>query len=134
MATIRIHRTSEYINGMRNYRILIDNKQVGTIADGETKEFVTEAGQRTITAKIDWCSSPDILLDVKDGETIALRVGGFKNGSWLMYLGGGILLLHFILSVTLNFDFAVFLVIPVFILLAYFLTVGRKSYLTLTKI
>jgi len=134
MATIKIERASEYNNRMRGYKILIDGQQAGAIASGETKEFSTTAGQHTVTAKIDWCSSPNISIDINDKETKRLKVGGFKNSNWLMPLAGGIIALHFILKLTLNIEYAIFLVIPVCILLVYFLTFGRKQYLTLEEI
>lgn len=64
MATIKLQRTSEYINRMRDYHILIDGQKVGTIANGETKEFETTNGQHSLIAKIDWCSSPEINLNI----------------------------------------------------------------------
>lgn len=79
MATIRIKRTNEYSNLLRDYKIFIDGQQVGTIANGETKDFSTTVGQHTVTAKIDWCSSPDVSIDVKENQTIALNVYGLKT-------------------------------------------------------
>ncbi len=134
MATIKLQRTSEYNNRMRDYKILIDGLQVGTIANGETKEFTTTVGQHSVTAKIDWCSSPEISINTDDNEIKNLKVGGFKNGNWLMPIAGGIIALHFILKITVDIEYTIVLVIPVFILLVYYLTLGRKNYLTLTDV
>jgi len=134
MATIRLKRTSEYNNSMRDYKIFIDGQEVGRIANGEIKEFPLTEGQHNIIAKIDWCSSPNMLINIKDNETKELKVGGFKNGNWIMPLSGGIIALHFLIKITLNIEFTIFLVIPVFILLVYYLTIGRKKYLTLEEI
>ncbi len=134
MAAIRIKRTNEYNNRMRDYKIFIDGQQIGTIANGETKEFPTTEGHHTVTAKIDWCSSPDILLDINDNQTKDLKVGGFKNGQILMPIGLGIIVLHFILSKFADFEYTIFLVAPLFLMLFYYLTIGRKKYLTLEKI
>lgn len=134
MATIRLKRTSEYNNIIRDYKIFIDGQQVGAIANGETKDFATSSGQHTITAKIDWCSSPDISIDLKDDETKILKVGGFKNGQLLMTIGIGLIVLHFILASFANFYYILFLVTPLFLLLVYYLTIGRKKYLTLNEI
>ncbi|MCZ2395005.1 MAG: hypothetical protein LC100_00510 [Chitinophagales bacterium] len=134
MATIRLKRTSEYNNRMRDYKIFIDGQQVGTIANGETKDFPTTVGQHIVTAKIDWCSSPDISIDVNENQTSNLKVGGFKNGQILMPIGLGLIVLHFILSKFADFDYTIFLVTPLFLLLFYYLTIGRKKYLTLEKV
>lgn len=134
MATIRLKRTSEYNNRLRDYKIFIDGQQVGTIANGETKDFPATVGQHIITAKIDWCSSPDISIELKENLTINMKVGGFKYGQILMPIGIGLIVLHFILSKFVEFEYTIFLVTPIFFLLFYYLTIGRKKYLTLTEI
>lgn len=134
MATIKIQRTSEYNNRMREFKIFVDGQQVGIIANGETKEFATMAGQHTVTAKIDWCSSFDIFIVVVDNETKNLKVSGFKNHNWLMPIGLGIIVLHVILSRTMDFAGTIFLLAPIFLLLVYYLTIGRKRNLTLNEI
>jgi hypothetical protein len=133
MATIRLKRTSEYNNRMRDYKIFIDGQQVGTIANGEIKDFPTTVGQHIVTAKVDWCSSPDISIDINDNQIKNLKVGGFRNGQFLMPIGLGLIILHFILSKFAYFDYTIFLVAPLFLLLVYYLTIGRKKYLTLIE-
>jgi len=134
MTTIRLKRTSEYNNRIRDYKIFIDGQQVGTIANGETKDFPTTVGQHIITAKIDWCSSPDISIELKENQTSSLKVGGFKYGQILMPIGLGLIVLHFMLSKFADFDYTIFLVAPLFLLMVYYLTIGRKKYLTLEEI
>ena len=134
MATIRLKRTSEYNNRMRDYKIFIDGQQVGTIANGETKDFPSTVGQHILTAKIDWCSSPDISIELKENQTKNLKVGGFKNGQLLLPIGLGLIVLHFILSKFADFDYTIFLVAPLFLLVVYYLTIGRKKYLTLDEL
>jgi hypothetical protein len=134
MSTIRLKRTNEYNNRMRDYKIFIDGQQVGTIANGKTIDFPTTVGQHIITAKIDWCSSPDISIELKENQTSNLKVGGFKYGQILMPIGPGLIILHFILSKFADFDYTIFLVAPLFLLLVYYMTIGRKKYLTLEEI
>ena len=134
MATIRLKRTSEYNNRIRDYEIFIDGQQVGTIANGETKDFPTTEGQHTVTAKIDWCSSPNISVDINDNKTKNLKVGSFRYGQILMPIGLVIILLHFILLKFADFEYIIFLDAPLFLLFIYYLTIGRKKYLTLEEI
>jgi hypothetical protein len=131
MATIKLNRTNEYNNKMRDYKIFIDGQQVGTIANGETKEFPSTVGQHIVTAKIDWCSSPDISINLKENQTSHLKVGGFKNGQLLMRIGLGVVVLHFILSKFADFDYLIFLAVPLLLIMVYYLSLGRKKYLTL---
>lgn len=134
MAFLKIQRTSEYNNRMRDFEIFIDGHPVGTLANGEAKAFETTAGPHMVTAKIDWCSSPDLSIETSDHTTKNLKVGGFKNGNWLMPLAGGIIGLHFILKIAADIEYTIVLIIPVFLMLLYYLTIGRKKYLTLTEI
>lgn len=134
MATIRIKRTSEYNNRIRDYKIFVDGQQVGTIANGETKDFPATVGQHIVTAKIDWCSSPNISIELKENQTSNLKVGGFKYGQILMPIGFGLIALHFILTIFADFYYTIFLVVAFFPLLLYYLTIGRKKYLTVEEV
>jgi hypothetical protein len=134
MATISIKRTSEYNNRLRDYQLFLDGTKIGAISDGQTKEFETTSGHHTVVAKIDWCSSPELPLTLNESDNKELIVGGFKNGNWIMPVAIGIIGAHFILSFAFNFNYGIFLVIPAFILLVYYLTAGRKKYLTLTEL
>ncbi len=119
---------------MRDYKIFIDGQQVGTIANGETKDFPSTVGQHIVKAKVDWCSSPDISVDINDNQTKNLKVGGFRNGQFLKPIGLGLIVLHFILSKFADFEYTIFLVAPLFLLLVYYLTIGSKKSLTLDEI
>ena len=134
MATVKIERTKEYVNLLRNYKILIDGQSVGTIAYGESKEFNTIGGQYAVSAKIDWCSSPEILIDIKDHQTKILKVGGFKNGQYIMPIIAGLIILDLLISNFIDFRYTVFLVVPMGLMLIYYLTIGRNRYLTLTEL
>ena len=134
MATIIITRTSEYNNRLRDYQLFLDGTKIGAISNGETKEFNATEGQHTILAKIDWCSSPEISFTLSPTDTKKLEVGGFKNGKIIMPLAMGAIALHFILRLAFNFNYTIFLIIPASILLVYYLTIGRKDYLTLRQL
>jgi len=134
MSKIIIQRTSENFNRLRDYRIYIDGEKIGTVADGETKDFVISEGQHSIIAKIDWASSPEISFDIKDSETEIFKVGGFKGGNQLILIMTGLAILYFILKVLLQTNIAILLLLPAALVLVYYITIGRKKYLTLTKI
>ena len=134
MATIKIQRTSELNNRLRDYRIYIDGEKIGTIADGETKDFIISSGQHSIVAKIDWCSSPEISFNVVDTDTKTFNVGGFKGGNKVVLITIGLIALYFILKVLLHYEYAIFLLLPVPFVLGYYITIERKKYLILTEI
>ena len=134
MATIKIQRTSEYINSLRNYRLFIDGQKIGTIANGKTKEFEITAGRHSIVGKIDWCSSPELTVDLNDNDTKTFLIGGFKNGNWIMPITIGVIVLCFVLTYALESHYVLLPIIPTFLLIAYYLTIGRKNYLSLTEL
>ena len=131
MPKISIHRRKESINSLANYLVYIDGEKIGGIANGETKEFDTIAGQHTICIKIWWVSSPTLSFDINDNETKIFKVGGFKYGNWLMPLTLGIIVLHLILNNAIGFKYLILLVIPTAVIIFYYLTIGHNKYLTL---
>ena len=133
MATIIIKRTSEFVNRLRNYRIFLDGEKIGTIANGETKEFEITPGLHTIIAKIDWCTSPEISVTLSDSEKKELTVGGFKNGKWIMPVGLAIIVITYFLQAEYNIKYGAIAVFPFFAVLVYYISIGRKKYLTLTE-
>lgn len=134
MATITIERSNEFTNRMREFIILIDGVQAGTIANGTTKAFTVPPGQHRLVAKIDWCSSPELLIDVKADDNSNVKVSGFKYANWLIGFGAVILAIHFILQETMQIYYGIFFLAPLFFMLLYYLTLGRNKYLTLTEL
>lgn len=134
MATIIISRSNEYLNRMREYDVYLDGEKVGSIANGETKEFDVSPGTHTILTKIDWYSSPGLSLEIMDEETKSLQVGGFKNGRWMMPAALILIVHSYILNLLYDFDYLIYLAIPIFLLLVYYLSLGRGRYLALTEV
>ena len=123
MSAIKIQRTSEFNNQLRHYKLFIDGHEVGIIADGETKYFTTSIGQHTVTAKIDWCSSPDLIVDVKDNEVTTLKLSGFKYGKWLF----PVMYVIIILIIIMKFYYGILLMFLLFLYPLYYITIGRKK-------
>lgn len=134
MAIINIQRAHSFINRWRDYEIIIDGKAVGMISPNETKAFDVAKGQHTIAAKIDWFSSPDLIVELDENQTQIISVGVLKQVDWMMPVSGGLIALHFLLKIFFGFEYLLILVFPVFIFLVYVLTFGRKRYLTINKI
>jgi hypothetical protein len=133
MAIINIQRAHSFTNRWRDYEIIIDGKAVGMISPNETKAFDVSKGQHTITAKIDWCSSPDLIVELDENQTQIISVGVLKQLEWMMRVSGGIIALHFLLKIFFGFEYLLILVFPAFIFLVYILTFGRKRYLTIKE-
>ncbi len=134
MAILNIQRAQSLTNRWRDYEIIIDGKAVGMISPNETKAFNVSKGQHTITAKIDWCSSPDLTVELDENQTQTISVGVLKQLDWMMPVSGGIIALHFLLKIFFGFEYLLILIFPVFVFLVYILTFGRKRYLTISEI
>lgn len=131
MATIKITRPDEYRSRWRNYKILIDGQNAGALATDETKQFPISPGTHTITARIDWCGSPDLTLSISGDETKNLEVSGFTYSKWSGWVNFGIILLYFIVKFTLHVDYVTYLIAPAALFWVYFLTIGRNKFLRL---
>ncbi len=135
MTKIKIERNSEWNNKAREIGIYIDGEKVGTINDGETQDYAIENGEHEVYAKIDWCRSQKIKLNIAENETIILKLTGFKYGTWILRIFTGSMLMYCLGKYALNFDlnFLIWIMAISFLYPIYFLTIGKNSYLTLTK-
>lgn len=74
---IVIKRNSGYADKFRKYKVFIDDKIVGTIADGEEKEFSLDAGSHKIYCKYGFYKTS--LLTVEDGRVDSIRLSCINN-------------------------------------------------------
>ena len=134
MTTIKIHRSNDYINLLRDYRLYIDGQIVGTISNGQTKDFEITQGRHTLISKIDWCSSPEVSFEINDHDSKKFLVGNFKYARLLIPYVTVIFALSFLLAFKSHFYFGLIFLFQGFIYLLYFITLGRKNYLTLKEL
>jgi hypothetical protein len=81
MGAVRIRRPTQWADVLRHYRIFVDGQNVAKIARDTHVQFDLPAGQHTIIARIDWCSSNSIVLDVEENSLHHLEVGSrIKRG------------------------------------------------------
>jgi len=76
---IKITRGVIFRDAIRPYKIFIDDIYCGDIMRGETKEFTADNGTHTVCAKIDWCSSNVLCVNVDD-SVVNLEVGSSLEG------------------------------------------------------
>jgi len=65
-------RHVRYADRLREYHVLIDGKEVGTLRDGESGTYPVEAGAHRVHLRIDWTRSESRSVDVPMGETVTL--------------------------------------------------------------
>ena len=119
---------------IRDYQIYLDCEKIGNIANGEKKEFQIPDGKHTLIAKIDWCSRPEVALDITKDQPNVFKVGGFKNANWFILIVFLLVFLMVVLNLFFDKEWFFYFPLPLFIVQLYFFTIGRKKYLTLTEI
>jgi len=132
MATLRIVRNSEPNNRFSKYKIIADGNKIGEIANGATEQFDLPEGTHTIRATINWCSSQDIQVVLREDKAQTLYLSRFKMGRYLTYIVWGILALHLLASSVFKFPYLIYLMILPFFLMLYYFTIGRKNYLQIS--
>ncbi len=76
---LKIVRHSGYADWLRSYIILVDGKQVGTIARNGVLDLEVPAGPRSIDARIDWARSRPLTIEAAPNRTIEVQVSNDWN-------------------------------------------------------
>jgi hypothetical protein len=134
MTRLKITRPNEYINRFRAYAIYIDGKKVGSIANDQTKQFDVSPGEHSVIFRIDWFSSPSVLVTADDGSVQAIKVSGFRNSRWIMPALLVLVLLNLIAELTFHTSFSLYLFIFFLTVFLYYMTFGRSRYLGVTEV
>ena len=65
----------------RAYRVLIDGRPVGRIRRGQSVTRDVAPGSHTVQIRIDWCASPEVVIDVAAGGGQHLECGPGISGA-----------------------------------------------------
>src|SRR4051812_31358937 len=90
MGVVRIRRAVQVNDKLRSYRILMDGTCVGTIASRGELQLELPAGRHNLLARIDWCSSNAVTLNVEENSWHELEVGSPIRG-WRLWVGAAFL-------------------------------------------
>ncbi|GAA2760828.1 hypothetical protein [Actinopolymorpha rutila] len=63
----------------RAYRILVDGVQVGKVRRGESTTVTLTPGTHHVRLRIDWCTSPEVSVDITAGEQSELECGPARS-------------------------------------------------------
>ncbi len=80
MATLRVIRDSGYADLVRAYSVKLDGKEIGTIKNGETKDFQVSSGNHELQIKIDWAGSKALAFVANESESSVFRVASNLRG------------------------------------------------------
>lgn len=68
---IEVTRPKQFADMARDYRLLVDGHEIAAIKRGTTQKITLPEGSKTLTAVIDWCSSPELSVsDIHSGKIV----------------------------------------------------------------
>jgi hypothetical protein len=135
MSKLIIDRKSEFANRGRKIALYLNKEKIGTIENGETKEFEIEPGHYKLHARIDWCGSQKQEITLKENEAKAVELTGFPKNKWVL----PILIITQIILIILTYLIGInqYLIISysvcVLLYISYSITFGRNHYLKLVE-
>jgi hypothetical protein len=104
MALIKIEKRSDWLNIFLFYGIYIDDKKVGEIQGSRTKEYKVIPGSHKIYTKVNWRKSQVIQVNVKNGETINLKLANHKYSNFVVGIYLILMILNSIFSYFYSYD------------------------------
>ncbi|MES2320245.1 MAG: hypothetical protein V4631_22435 [Pseudomonadota bacterium] len=79
MTELLVRRRSAFQDVARNYAILIDGTEAGTIANDTEARIALTPGVHIVQLKIDWCWSNAVEISVADGGVAVIDCGANGN-------------------------------------------------------
>ena len=135
MSKLIINRRSEWTNRGREIGLYLNKEKIGTIKNGETKEFQLKPGNHNLKAKIDWCGSQEHTIAIKENSSKTVELTGFPKSKWTLPI---LILVQFILlglSYFIEINQYIMMAFSISLLLYIFypITIGRNHYLKLVE-
>lgn len=84
MATLTLRRDAGWADKIRDYRIIIDGAEVGRLREGAELRCSVGSGQHVLEARIDWCGSKRLHLDVGSGDLVVFVRSALRG--WRVFL------------------------------------------------
>ena len=81
--TLILTRPRQYADRLRQYRIIVDDQEVGRLSVGEELRVELPEGEHRMVARIDWARSNYLSFGIRAGETTEIEVGANARG-WLL--------------------------------------------------
>jgi hypothetical protein len=116
----------------RDFRLFLDGQEIIHIADGQTLELNVTPGRHLFFAKIDWFSSKTIEFEVNDNDTKSFVLSNYNKLFRNLFQIGNLILV-FVIGYYLP-KYIALAFVPIFLLIIYNSTIGRKNYLTLIEL
>lgn len=73
-ALLTVVRPTEMFYAARDYKIIVNGVKAGSVSIRDRVDIPLPTGRYVIKAKIDWCSSQELVIDAVPGQRIVLDV------------------------------------------------------------
>ena len=135
MPKIIIKRNSEWANKYRSFDLYLNGKKISEIKDKELLTFEIPEGKYILEAKIDWCGSKPVNLELAEDDLKRIEISGFVLSKYFLPLAifTGLIYFGIYLKFHKNSLLLGALLMFIFGYLLFFLTFGRNQYLRLTE-
>ena len=91
MPTIKVHRPKKFIGFARSFNVYVDDKKIGSLANGATEEFELPAGNHKLYCKQDMFNIPFVYdFTLAEGGTKTLTASYTRQGMFLIFFFIGI--------------------------------------------
>jgi hypothetical protein len=85
MPTISVSRDRGYADKWRDYRVLLDDREIGRIGNGSEKLFEIGAGAHQLMIKVDWGRSNIVPFEISENQRAKFSCGSSLRG-WRILL------------------------------------------------
>ena len=137
---IILTRKGEWVNRARSYTVFIDGVASGKIRNGSSEEFLVTPGSHQVYCKFAWYSSPVFTLQMESQKVEYLLVKSGMKYYWPLFL-------FLLTGIVINLLYSrkpeerpfwvlvvqFILILPALLYLLYYLTFGRKNYLSIEE-
>ncbi|WP_436532589.1 hypothetical protein [Actinoplanes sp. HUAS TT8] len=73
-AMLTVQRPVEITYAARDYKIFVDGVKADSVSVRSYIDIPIPAGRHVVKAKIDWCSSPEFVIEAAPGQRVLLEV------------------------------------------------------------
>lgn len=131
MARIVIVRANEFMNRFRSIGLYINGELLSDIDNAETITYELPAGEHHLVAKIDWCGSQVLKFNLSENETQYFDLSGFKLNKVVLPAVTALVTAHIIMKVFFHLQLSILFILPLLLLLVFYISIGRNHYLSL---
>lgn len=131
MAQLKIHRRNQWYGGVRDYKIFLNNRKIGEVGNGDTKEFTIPKGKHELFAQIDWFKTEKIPLELSEYEEKEIVLKSSHKTKLTIPLIA--IVTVFIYLSDLRLELLVILFSFLLLGLIYTLTFGKRSFIEFEK-